>query len=306
MSQGLTIAHGNVNIAGASKIGAFVQSSNGGTGGTGSVVTAINMETGGQLWTASLHASQLYANPPRGAGTMVPQSAIPGGVVGIDTAGFGTLTDLIVPTIYGDIWQLDATTGVNKHGANPLFRYSANGHPFGAPVAIYANAGNLFAVAAAGGYHDLTAGTQWSTPPHKAVAVSLNTPVASTPLNEGSGAPYVPFTVTFGAGESAFSQAQVIGGELYITTDTTDINSLTYGTGSTDTGHAYKVDLGTYASTSVVIRGGASSVAGSGVEVIAASSNRAVKLANVTNTLGEDASPNAGAKVARKLWLRTL
>ena len=97
---------------------------------------------------------------------------------------------------------------------------------------------------------------------------------------------------------------------MFVTTDSSDVNSATYGTaiGAADTGKVYALNVGTGAlDTTVVVRGGAGSVntnAG-GTEVYNLSKDKAVKFA-ATATVGE-APPSASAtKITRLLWLRTL
>jgi len=71
------------------------------------------------------------------------------------------MTDVVLGTLYGDVFQLDAATGTNRHGANPLFRFSTDYHPIGAVPAIYSNGGAQYAVVVSGGYADQQV-TSWS------------------------------------------------------------------------------------------------------------------------------------------------
>jgi len=238
---------------------------------------------------------------------------IPGGAVGIDKLQNGYISDVVFGTLYGDIWKLDATTGANSYGTEPLFRYTADGHPLGAPLTIYSNGGQLFGLGVPGGYADLAATTLWSANDQKAVAVWLDTPVANAPLDENSGAPYVPWTYDLVAGDKSFSQAVIVGGEVFFTADSTDINANGvggYGSDGADTGRVYRMNVADgSAATTVVVRGGASSIqTDDGNTVYNSSKDKAQQLSiNATDsTAGESVgSPDTG-RVTRLLWLRTL
>jgi hypothetical protein len=308
LGQGLVVAAGKVNISGNNKLVAFAQTNNGGTGGSGMVVTAINIETGAQIWSSG------YTHPaPRNvANPTVPATGIPGGAIALDRLGNGFVNDIVFGTLYGDIFDLDAATGTNKYGSTPLFRMSADMKPFGASLALYSLGGQPFAVGVTGGYVDQTAATQWSSGTQSAVAVSLTTPTspappATLPLTENSGAPYVPVKIDFAAGEKAFAQAQVVGDQIFFTTDTADVNSDTYGTNNTNTGKVYQAAVGSSTViTTTTTRGGASYVGVSGNNVYTSGSDK-------TAQLGVSSSGNAGEvintpapQVSRRLWLRTL
>jgi hypothetical protein len=304
MGKGLIVNGGKVNTATTFKSVAFVQTNNGGTGGAGDVVTAINIEDGTQLW----QTGYLFTNPPRGAGTPVPATGIPGGAVGLDKQQNGSLSEVVMGTLYGDIWQLDAATGVNRHGANPLFRYGSNLHPFGTPPTLYSSSGSFYALMVPGAYADPAALSLWTTPSQTAVAVSLSTPVANAPLSETSGSPYVPWTFTLDSGDKSFSQAVVIGGEVFITADSEDVNSLTYGTTAGDTGRVYKVNLSNPATVVAYdSTGGAGSIAATSSAVYMGSKTAMQALAGAppANT-GDAVNSATNGEVTRRLWLRTL
>lgn len=304
IGNGLLVNGGKVNTPSGFKNLAFVQTNNGGTGGAGDVVTAIDIETGAELW----QTGYVFPNPPRGAGTPVPTSGVPGGAVGLDKQRNGSLSDVVMGTLYGDIWQLDAATGVNRHGSNPLFRYGSNLHPFGAPPTLYSSGGQFFALMVPGAYVDPGALALWTTSSQTAVAVSLSTPTASASLNETSGGVYVPWTYTLAGGDKSFSQAVVIGGEVFITADSEDVNSLTYGTTAGNTGTVYKVNLGNSATASTyVVTGGAGSIASTSSAVYMGSKTAMEALSDAppANT-GDTVNSVADGDVTRRLWLRTL
>lgn len=298
--KGLTIGAGKVSAAGALKLAAFVETNNGDTT-AGSVLHAINIETGTDLWSRVTFA---YPNPPRGSGTPVPTTGIPGGAVAVDRVGAGFLTDVVYGTLYGDMWQLDAGTGTNKYAGNPLFRFSSNYKPFGSPPAIYSNGGSLLAVMVSGGYADTQAASaQWTTSSQMAVAVSLG---STGNLTETSGAPGVPWTYTL-TNEKGFGQALVIGNQIFFTTDTSDVNDAAFGTAGSQTGHAYKFDIGSSSPTVAVIQGGAGSLVNNGTSVISGSSDKMEAVSSLTAASTTGPSVVTAANMAtRRLWLQTL
>jgi hypothetical protein len=313
--HGLVLSGGPVRIGGAFKNFAFIQTNNGGTSGVGNVVTAVDMDNGQAVWEHGI------AYPITGIGrdgSAPLASAMPGGAVGVDKQGTGGITDVVFGTLYGEMYLVDAASGLSRQDApavspgTPLFRFTGDRHPFGASPTIYSNGGQLYAIGVSGGYHDLSNTMTWSDPDQMAVAVSLSVPTTSSPVNEGSGTPSVPWTKAFDAGDKAFAQAIVVGGDVFITTDSLDINdnSLTgYGAGAADTGKVYHLNTsnGSDVQTAVVVRGGAGSVNTNGTDVYSVSKDKAQKLATgAQSTTGESPGSIAQAKITRLLWLRTL
>jgi hypothetical protein len=308
LGQGLVIGAGKVNIGGNNKLVAFAQTNNGGTGGTGMVVTAIDIETGAQIWSSGY----VHPAPRNGANPTVPATGIPGGAIALDKLGNGYVTDVVFGTLYGDVFVLDAATGANRYGTTPLFRFSQDMMPIGAPLSLYSFGGQPYALAVSGGYADQTAAAQWVSGTQSAVAISLATPASpapptTLPLTETSGAPYVPIKIDFAAGEKAFAQAQVVGDQIFFVTDSADVNSDTYGTNNTNTGKVYQVGVG---STTVIntttTRGGAGSVGVSGTNVYASSSDKTQQLANGASGNAGEVINTPAPNVSRRLWLRTL
>lgn len=306
LGVGLTVSMGKVNVGGAMKLAAFVETNNGGTGAAGAVVAAINIENGSDLWAAKF--SNIYSsNASRGAGGLPPASGIPGGAVAVDRQGNGFLTDVVFGTLWGDLWQLDAGTGNNRFSGNPLFRFTTNLHPFGAVPAIYDSGGTLYALAIPGGYADTGAtNPQWTTAAQKAVAVSLNTTTGN--LNESSGSPGVPWTYDLTNGEKAYEQALIVGNELFFTTDTTDVNDVLYGTAAAQTGHVYKVAIGGGAgsATIVAIQGGASSLANNGTDLYSGTSDKIEQVSTSAASTAGTTTTSAANQATRRLWLQTL
>jgi len=318
--HGLIVNVGRVRVGATNKYIAFAQTNTPGT--AGNVVTAVDVETGTQIWKTggpALNAEYLFAITNRVGGTTIPPvTGMPGGAVGVDTIGAGNVTDVLFGTLYGDMWQVDAATGVNRYGSNPLFRFTTDQHPFGAPLTIF-ESGMLYALGVSGGYADQFADTLWSANTQYAVAVKIGKTPYPDPgiLNESSPAPDVKWTLTLDGGDKSYSQATVVGGEVFITTDSLDANALDYGTAAGDSGRVYKVDLAgtgplTSASagvTTVVVAGGAGSVATSGANVFNVSKDRAERLGvsmNTDGTAGVSVSTANVARVTRRLWLRTL
>ncbi|MDB4960821.1 MAG: hypothetical protein JWP01_820 [Myxococcales bacterium] len=319
--QGLVVNVGRVSINGSMQYLAFAQTNAAGAA-PGNVVTAVNVETGALVWKTGgpvVGSPYLYnvTAPARGL-TTPPITAIPGGAVGVDTQGTGNITDVVFGTIYGDIWQVDAATGVSRQGANPLFQFTTDKHPFGAPLTIFGDGGPVYALGVPGGYADLAAGALWSASDQSAVAVRLSPKVTSgAPLSESSTvAAGLKFKLSLGAGDKSYSQATVVGGQVFITTDSLDPNATGYGGAAGDTGKVLKVNLnqtGALTSSSdatvVVVTGGASSIATSGTSVFNVSKNSAEQLGtsmNASTSGGTSVSSTSVARVSRKLWLRTL
>lgn len=308
LGQGLTVTEGSIELAGVVTPILFAQSNNGGTGGAGTTVLAINAITGAPLWKFG------YAYPlPRTSGNAaVPATGIPGGAVPVDKAGQGLVTDVVFGDLYGNIWEVDAATGKSRYTTSapankPLFSFSTDYHALGAAPAIYSQGGIQYAAFVSGGYADQT-DTTWGSASQYLIAVSLNTPAANATLNETSSATYVPVKVNLGASEKGWSQVFVIGGQLFATSDNTDVNSSSYGTSGSNTGHVYSFDVGgTGAGTTVVTTGGSSSVTNSGTSLYSASSAGEQRLGS--DALGDSGtSPfnTAATQIKRSLWLRTL
>ncbi|MDB4959002.1 MAG: Type fimbrial biosis protein PilY1 [Myxococcales bacterium] len=305
LGVGLTLASGSVKVSGVSKTLVFAQTNNGGTGGAGSIVTAIDVVTGGVVW----QKGAIYPAPRTATNAAVQNTGIPGGAVAVDKTGVGDTTDLVLATLYGDLWELDPATGNSRYGSGsdiPLFRFSTDYHPIGGKPAIYSNSNQLFAVITSGGYDDPADSTWDGNQAQSAVAIKLSTPTADATINENQGAPDVPFKIDFGAGEKGSSQALIVGNELFLTTDTADINAIGYGT-SGATGHMYRFNLSTNAAgATVVLAGGATSVANSATTLYAGASDKTQQLGTgASSTTGTSVDPIQGSKMYRKLWVRT-
>lgn len=308
VGSGLAVTMGKVVNGSTSNLAAFVQT-NLGPSTAGTEVRAIDVETGLAIWSSPFS----YTYPaPRSVARAVPASGIPGGAVGVDLSGTGTVTDVVFATLYGQLFRLKAATGVNPYGTDPLFQFSADLKPFGAAPALFSN-GQLYAVAASGGYLDYDTNTEplWtsSAVTQQAVAVALNTAAADVPLTEGSTPSNngLRFVYDFAAGQLNYSQAQVIGDQIFLTTDSTDVNATTYGTGG-NTGTLHRIDLQGANAATVAIMGGAASVGRQGTTTYAASGDKAQQLSLSATASDPTESVTAAmqSKVTRRMWLRTL
>jgi hypothetical protein len=306
LGMGLTLAAGPALVGGTAKNLVFAQTNNGGTAGPGNVVTAIDIVTGAKVWQTGYR----YPTPPRGIAPDAPVAAtpIPAGAVGIDKQRNGTLSDLVYGDIYGQLWEVDPGTGASRYGTGPLFRFLGNFKALGAKPAIYDNGNSYYAVAVSGGYAD-PADTVWGTGVQQhAVSISLNTPVASAPLDETSASPHIKFKIDLGPNQKGYSQALIVGSQVMFTTDTSDVNSADYGTSgasATSTGTFYAFNLaGAATGSPVVLAGGASGLASAGTSVFAGGATATLKAATTNGSAGTSID-TVTTRVSRNLWMRT-
>ena len=139
--------------------------------------------------------------------------------------------------LYGNVWEVDPLTGISRYGTGvPLFTASVVEHPIGAAPAVYSDGSHQFAAFATGGYVDLTdtgtSSTLWTGTTQMVFAVNLSANAGS--LNElsqstTSGVPNIAFHQNLASGQFAFAQLAVIGGQLFVTTDSSDVNASGYG-----------------------------------------------------------------------------
>jgi hypothetical protein len=305
LGVGLTLAAGPTVVGNTTKQVTFAQTNNGGTAGAGSVVTAIDTETGQKLW----QTGYTYPAPHVAGHAHVPGTGIPGGAVAVDRGGKIIITDLVVADLYGSVWELDPATGKSRYTTAsvdaPLFQFSTDYHPIGAKPSIYSKSSVQYAMVVSGGYAD-PADTVWGTGASQfAIAVSLSTPAANATLTENSAATYEPVNISLGTDRS-YAQALVVGNEVFVTADSADVNGATYGTAGS-TGKVYRYNLSTStASTAIVISGGAGSVVNGGTALFIGSSNATQQLATpAISTVAATVDTFQQSKTTRKLWLRT-
>jgi hypothetical protein len=172
--------------------------------------------------------------------------------------------------------------------------------------AIYSSGGLLYAVVASGGYADPTA-MSWTTSPQYLIAAKLSSTGAT--INETTTACStcaLALNTTLTAGDKGFSQALIVGSQLFVTTDSSDVNLSAYGS-STNTGHAIAVTLtGTPSMTIVAVNSGASSLVNSGTTLFNSSSTQQQLLqTSATSTTGPNVDVASLPKLTRMLWLPT-
>jgi hypothetical protein len=306
LGVGIGVAMGPVKQNAATKHLAFVETNNGGTGGPGIHLAAIDVETGAPAWTWSTS----YAAPRSASSPSVPATGVPGGVTAVDLEGAGTITHLVVPSLYGDLWMIDARTGANVHGTRPLFRFDSDFHPIGAPPTIFRDrtTNQLHAAVVSGGYVD-PINTSWSpAAEHQyAVAVSLAASGTSVPVGNTGPSPHRLWLVDLGPGQRGYAQAVVDGNELYIVTDRADANDSLYGM-EEDTGSLRRISLtdGQALSPVVAMRSGAASI-DARAGVVHSGYDDVVVANDFTATFDDNGSTAELVFVAtsgRTLWLR--
>jgi hypothetical protein len=209
--------------------------------------------------------------------------------------------------LYGDLWRLNAADGTSRNGTNtPLFAFSSNKHPIGAVPAIYNNGGQQFAVVASGGYADPTV-MSWTASTQYLIAARLSSTAATS--NETTAACStcaLVLNTMLSAGDSSYSQALIVGTQVFVTADASDVNLSAYGSAS-NTGHVIAANLnGPPSLTTVAISAGASSLVNSATTLYSSSSTQQQLLAiSPTSTTGATVDFAATPKLVRMLWLPT-
>ncbi len=322
LGVGLTLAAGQVTISGTLKNVVMAQTNNGGTAGAANVVTAIDIVTGSKLW----EFSNTFPTAGRTSTLSPPASGVPPGVVPIDktlNGKNGFMTDVVVPDLFGNLWVLNPANGTSRYlnGSTPvpLFQFTTDHHPLTKP-AIYVNGGEQFAVFTSGGYADYSTTKSYGsyTTTQFLIAVGLNTPATGSPvlpLNETSLTSFVPIKQALVNLGSGYSQARIVGEEIFVTTDTSDVNAATFGTGATDTGRTLSFYFGatlpagraTRMITVQAQRTGASSIANDGRDLFSSSGGKRQKLGTLAIGLTgtRTTPPSDVTTMVRKLWLRT-
>ncbi len=307
---GLTVAMGVAKVGTELKNLTWIQTANLGTAGSGTVVVAIDTETGEEVWKRG----QTYSAPRTSGNKVVPSSGLPGGVVPVDTYGTGIVTDLLYANLYGEVWKIDPSTKASRYQSGttdlPLFRFKDDFQPIGGKPALFSTAGGRFAVFASGGFAD-PSNEHWAcnsaditacTTVHKAVAIDID---ADSGAFDETHPTNVKFAFNLGAGERAYASVRVIGTEVFVTSDDSNVNSSSFGTSGTATGAVTRYDFaGSSPATTVAIAGGAGSVATHKGTVYTGSSSGTQKLATDATTSGASIDPSSTIQVTRQLWLR--
>jgi hypothetical protein len=227
----------------------------------------------------------------------------------VDSTGQQLIDTIVMPSLYGELWTLNALDGTNPNGTIPLFRFSEDFHPVGALAALFSDGTSLQALIASGGYRDRNGVTAWSpsTVEQFAVAVPLNQTPSGVPFDETDVAGLGGFSISLGVGQRAFAQPTVVGGDLFVLTDSEDINSATYGlSGASGTLTQINAGTGTVVLTQAV-EGGASSLDYSFNEgrVFLSGKGRVeeINLASFT-PVGTPVGLGATARSIRRMWLK--
>ena len=309
IGTGLTVSAGPVLINGITKNLAVIETNNGGSASSttaGVVATAIQSETGTKVW----QFTYTYPSPPRTVAADLPMALIgvPGGAVGADLIGTGYFTDFVMGDLYGNLWRLNAVDGTSRNGTSkPLFSFTTNKHPIGAPPAIYSDGTNQFAAFASGGYADPTS-TAWTTTGQRIIAVKLAYTGAT--LDETSTGANVPINQAFSgaaASDKSYAQVLIVGTQLFVTSDSSDVNLSTYGTSGAVTGHLTTVDITGGAASTVVAMTPVANGAGSVVNDTSTTNvYGAYKLTTTNGSTGTGTDLKAPATLKRNVWLRTL
>ena len=320
LGTGLTVAMGPTLINDVTTNLAVLETFNGGTGGAGVFVQALQQENGATVWANPFSylysATTFAANHTRYTALTAGQqgqlaTGIPGGAVGVDLAGQGFNTDFVLGDIFGDVWRLSATDGTSRNGTGiPAFAFTTNFHPIGASPAIYSNGSKEFAAFVSGGYDDPTAAA-WTTATQYIIALNLG--LTGTPITEATGVCSVKTAAncTLAVDQTitgfGFAQALVVGTQLLVTTDSGDINSASYATtAGASTGTLSTVDLaGAAATSTVAIVSGAGSIVNNGSTLYSSGGNQQMQVTATATTTGPTVDLSSTSKVLRSLWLRT-
>ena len=313
LGTGLNTAMAPARVAGVMRNLTFVETNNGGTGGPGVYLGAYDTHDGALVW----EFEHEYPAPRNLSNPEVPGSGIPGGVAVFDQDGGSLATHVAVPTLYGDLWILEAD-GDNPYSGGPALRFSEDFHPIGAPPTIYGDqaTGRLHVAVVTGGYADPTVAT-WSllTEEQFAVSIVADPNVGNAPIDEAG--------TTFGSDRAfvadlgtnrAFAQAVVSGNELFVITDETDVNLATYGTTGVSTGQLRRYSLtgGAQKGATIVVSGGASSmdVSTPGGVVHVGTAGQAQKIdveaiggGGAFDSQGVEIERNSNEATERLLWL---
>ena len=310
---GLTLAMGPVRVGGVVRNFTFVETNNGGGGGSGFYLGAIDTATGAEVW----NFGQAYPAPRNAANPTVPDTGIPGGAAALSIDQSGIVSHVTVATLYGDLWVLDAPTGnnpFNSPSSKPLLRFSTDFHPIGAPPTIYADlvTSRMYAVVVSGSYADPLAAT-WVQPTDSqfVVSVAVDATPASASFSEASPiSEEHPFSITLDPGQRVSGQAIVAGNELFVASDSTDTNLASFGqTPGTGQLTRYSLTGGTIKGSAVGIAGGGSSVDVTRAGMVAVGSgDGAMKVDATASGGGFDAAGNAIEQTGeenskRLLWL---
>lgn len=308
LGTGVNTAMAPIKVGGQLKPVVFAQTNNGGTGAAGIYVEAIDTASGETVWSRGL----AYPAPRDSTSASVPPSAIPGGATAFSATNGVSADTLLLPSVYGDLWALDPATGEGRYGDEPLFRFSADYRPVGASASVYRDGGtgNWRAVIVSGGYTDPNP-TVWSPSDVEQFAIGIDVSIAAglAPVSETDiTSKHVGWKVSLGVGKRAFAQAVVAGDELFVVTDTEDVNLDTFGSLS-NSGLLSRFSLSSQTLLGVVsLGGGGSSVdVSTGTQLAFAAGGTTIKKAELVGfaATGDSAELGFEERGLQMLWLRS-
>ena len=309
---GLNLAMGPARLSGSIVNLTLAETNNGGTSGTaGFYLAGIDTATGDMRW----EVKQAYNDPRDSADPPVPTTGIPGGAVAVDLDNSSLITHVLVPSLYGELWEYTAD-GQNPFGTSPLFRFSGDYHPIGAPPTVYfdQSTGRTFAAIASGGYAD-PVGSSWAPDgvDQFVVSVAIDANAGNVPIDEsgnGFGSDRA-FVQNIGVNR-AYAQAVVAGNELFITTDSSDVNDAAFGmAGATGSLYRFSLTNGDMKGSVIAVSGGASSTDVTSSGVVHVGSGSGAEVVDVSQTGGGGAFDSQGTviehdatdSVTRLLWI---
>ena len=244
----------------------FIQTANDPDAAAGMEIRAVETANGTLKWEKT--TPYVYPSPVRdSANPDVPSTGMPGGVTLLPNSGGTTIEFVLAATLYGQVYKLEADTGDNVYGTDPLFDFGEDFHPVGASISLYRGLddGVVRGIVVSGGFADPFApsGTEWAPDDVNQYAVGFpvapegdDVPVTRAEVEADSS---LGVHIDFGAGQRAFSPATVAGNEVFVTTDSENVNSTDYGEGD-DSGRLWRQNLAGGSSSYVVIPSGAASV----------------------------------------------
>jgi hypothetical protein len=295
----------------------------------------VDARTGYEIWWTY----QWEERRRDSANPFIPATAIVGGPSVVPRSDGTTADYVLVSSLLGRVYKLDAANGRMVYGAQsqslwqsgnyyqayywrprPLFDMETDLHPIGTSVSLYRNeAGDTFGVAVTGGFADPTAPSASSWAPDDvnqyAISFPINPDVSLVPItaaevlaSQGDPAP-LGIYIDFGKGQRAFSPAIIAGNEVFIATDSRNINSADFGLGA-GSGLLWRKNLnpGSAEATSNEVLSGAASVdisKGSATVVSVGAGSVTRETISSFDADGQSMEASKTGSSGRRLWLRT-
>ncbi len=304
---GLSVTMGSVRVGATRRHLTFLATNKGSTAGI--QVIAVNTTTGNRSTGSDYHWMFDRTYTMNG----MPATGSPGGVAGIDATGEGLLTDLLVPTLEGKLYRLDASSGQTPVGVvSPILAFEGVNHPIGSAPTVWKDpAGKLHTAVVSGGYIDNVAFTSAWVPlgqkAHYVVSVPIEGKTTLTIADDGtvSGGP-ADFVRSYGNSSRAVGQAVVSGEDLYFLTDSDAYpNARTYGLAG-DTGAMFRVGLVNppVSLTSTAVAGGGGLDVVNGQVLVGAGREGARSIDHTGDyTATEGTEPAAIENLRRIMWM---